>query len=77
MFLGQVEHKDVMADGCAASMYHGAMQANNATSELHLVPEHEQRCFAIGQADVRRERESSSAIACFISIQLHAPHSFS
>jgi len=51
MFLGQVEHKDVMADGCAASMYHGAMQANNATSELHLVPEHEQRCFAIGQAD--------------------------
>jgi hypothetical protein len=38
MFLGQVSTDDVQADGCAARLYHEAMQAHNATSELHLVP---------------------------------------
>lgn len=51
MFLGQVAEMDVMADGCAASMYHNTMVSHNATSELHLIPLHEQRCFAIGQPD--------------------------
>ena len=51
MFLGQVSTDDVQADGCAARYYHETMQAHNATSELHLIPLHQQRCFAIGQKD--------------------------
>ena len=34
MFLGQVSTDDVQADGCAAKLYHEAMQMHNATSEL-------------------------------------------
>jgi hypothetical protein len=49
MFLGQVSTDDVQADGCAAKLYHEAMVAHNATSELHLIPLDRQRCFAIGQ----------------------------
>ena len=49
MFLGQVSTDDIQADGCAATYYHETMQAHNATSELHLIPLNEQRCFAIGQ----------------------------
>jgi len=47
----QVSTDDVQADGCAAKYYHEAMAANNATSELHLIPLDKQRCYAVGQTD--------------------------
>ena len=31
--------------------YHEAMQANNATSELHLIPLDKQRCYSVGQPE--------------------------
>jgi hypothetical protein len=49
MFLGQVSHDDQEADGCAARYYHETMQAHNATSEMQLIPLHEQRCYCVGQ----------------------------
>jgi hypothetical protein len=51
MFLGQVSHDDEEADGCAAQYYHDTMKAHNATSELHLIPLHLQRCYCVGQPD--------------------------
>ena len=48
MFLGQVSTDDVQADGCAALYYHEACQQHNVTSELHLVPLEEQRCYCVG-----------------------------
>ena len=48
MFLGQVSTDDVQADGCAARYYHEVCQHHNVTSELHLIPLHQQRTFCVG-----------------------------
>ena len=48
MFLGQVSTDDVQADGCAARYYHEVCQQHNVTSELHLIPLHQQRTFCVG-----------------------------
>ena len=46
-FLIQTEF-DSGADSCAARHYHEAMRANGATSELHIVPLDQQRCYSVG-----------------------------
>ena len=74
MFLGQVSTDDVQADGCAAKYYHEAMQANNATSELHLIPLDRQRCYAVGQPeDPAASKASLAAVSSATLAGLRTP----